>query len=45
MKESAAEVTEKMQRQFIRTFCRPEVASRRLDSTSRARPRRPSRRS
>jgi AcrR family transcriptional regulator len=27
MKESVAEVTEKMHRQFLRTFCRPEVAA------------------
>jgi hypothetical protein len=36
MKEAVAEVTRKMHRQFIRSFCRPEVITERLRVTKRA---------
>jgi AcrR family transcriptional regulator len=36
MKESIADVTAKMRRQFIRTFCRPEIVSERLSPPKRA---------
>jgi AcrR family transcriptional regulator len=43
MKDSVEEVTQKMHRQFLRTFCRPEVAAERLAAGAAVAPKRAAR--